>query len=103
VSPRDRSGVGPAGLAVGIDISSDQIRAAEAHCEDLANVEARVGDLLAVDYPDGHFDATVSVQVLEYVADVDAALAARPGNETGRPVRARRDELGLAVLVGWGR
>ncbi len=76
--------VGPAGRVVGIDISSDQIRAAETHCEGLANVEARVGDLRAVADPDGHFDATISVQVLEYVADLDGAFAeiarvTRPG------------------------
>ena len=87
--------VGPAGRAVGIDISSDQIRAAETHCEGLANVEVRLGDLLALADPDGHFDATVSVQVLEYVADVDAALAevARVTRVGGRFVN---------VATNWG-
>lgn len=76
--------VGERGRAVGIDVSNDQVGVARAYCADLAQVQARVEDLRAVAASEGPFDATVSVQVLEYVPDVDSALAkiarlTRPG------------------------
>jgi ubiquinone/menaquinone biosynthesis C-methylase UbiE len=87
--------VGPAGRALGIDLSEDQVRAAEARCADVAAVEVRVGNLLAVEEPDGQFDATLSIQVLEYVENVDAALTenARVTRPGGRLVN---------VATNWG-
>jgi arsenite methyltransferase len=76
--------VGERGRAVGIDVSNDQIGVARAYCDDMGQVEARLEDLRAVAACDGLFDATVSVQVLEYVPHVETALAevarlTRPG------------------------
>ena len=66
--------VGEAGTATGVDISEDQISAARERNRDVENVSVRVGDVRKLDAPDGHFDAVVSVQVLEYVDDLSAAL-----------------------------
>lgn len=66
---------GPHGLAAGLDISADQISAAATECTSVPAVNPQVGDILAAPYPDGVFDAAVAVQVLEYIADVRAALA----------------------------
>ena len=44
-------------------------------CAHLENVELGIGNPLAIPYPARSFDAVVSVQVLEYVDDVPAALA----------------------------
>jgi len=76
--------VGANGSAVGIDLSADQVQAASNHCADLTQVEARVGDLLAIPVADQDSDATVSMQVLEYVTDIETAVAelsrvTRPG------------------------
>ncbi len=66
--------VADGGTATGIDISADQIAATDAHNRDLDNVAFRVGDVRALGAPDRHFDAVVSVQVLEYVDDRSSAL-----------------------------
>ena len=87
--------VGPTGRAVGLDVSADQVRAATSKCEGLAQVEARVGDLLAVPAADDEYDATLSVQVLEYVADVRAGVA-----EIARVTRRGGRFLNLAT--NWG-
>lgn len=67
--------VGPHGLAAGVDISADQIEAAALAAEGVPAVKAEQGDMRALDYPEGVFDAAIAVQVLEYVDDVAAALA----------------------------
>jgi ubiquinone/menaquinone biosynthesis C-methylase UbiE len=45
------------------------------HTSDAAPVALVEGDATALPFVDGLFDAVVSTQVFEYVADVDAALA----------------------------
>ena len=67
--------VGETGSVLGIDVSDDQVAAARRHCDDLPQTRFEVGDVRAVPAADGEMDAVVSVQVLEYVADVDAAVA----------------------------
>ena len=67
--------LGPHGLALGLDISPDQIAAARAACAEAPAVVAEIGDMRAIDRPAGVFDAAVAVQALEYVPDVQAALA----------------------------
>lgn len=67
--------LGPHGLAVGIDISPDQIDAAAAACSEAPAVVAEVGDMRALARADGVFDAAVAVQALEYVPEIDRALA----------------------------
>ncbi|MEM9148170.1 MAG: methyltransferase domain-containing protein [Pseudomonadota bacterium] len=73
---------GPHGLAAGVDISPDQIARAVRECEEVPAVRPVVGDARALAYPDGVFDAAVSIQVLEYIADAPTALA-----ELGRALK----------------
>jgi SAM-dependent methyltransferase len=63
------------GSVTGFDLSSDQVAAARDHCADLENVRVEVGDLLALPVDESTVDAVVAVQVLEYVTDINAALA----------------------------
>ncbi|HUF86403.1 MAG TPA: methyltransferase domain-containing protein, partial [Thermohalobaculum sp.] len=67
--------VGPHGLAAGVDLSPDQIAAAERACAGVPAVKPMVGDVAMLGYPDGVFDAAVAVQVLEYIEDVPGTLA----------------------------
>jgi ubiquinone/menaquinone biosynthesis C-methylase UbiE len=53
-------------------------------CDGHANVEFHEGDVTALPVPDADFDRALSVQVLEYVTDIPAALSelfrvVRPG------------------------
>lgn len=68
--------VGPSGWVVGVDASPDMLELARSRCADLANVELRQGDATEPPLEPEAFDAAVSVQVLEYVPDTAAALAA---------------------------
>ena len=67
--------VGPKGRVVGVDVSADMVALAGARPGDLAQVELTVGDATRLPAPDGAFDAAVSTQVYEYVADMPTALA----------------------------
>jgi arsenite methyltransferase len=76
--------VGPAGSVVGVDSSPAMLALAARRCQGLGNVTLRQGDATSLPVADASFDAAVSVQVLEYVADTSAALrelyqALRPG------------------------
>jgi arsenite methyltransferase len=80
--------VGSSGRVCGIDISEPLLAAAQSHCAHQSWVEFRHGDATQLPFPDHAFDAVVSTQVLEYVSDVDAALAefhrvVRPGGRVG--------------------
>jgi ubiquinone/menaquinone biosynthesis C-methylase UbiE len=66
--------VGAAGRACAIDVSEDQIGAARFTCVGLANVELGIADALALPYPAATFDAIASIQVLEYIENLEAAL-----------------------------
>ncbi|GMG81953.1 hypothetical protein LNKW23_11660 [Paralimibaculum aggregatum] len=67
--------VGPHGLAAGLDISPDQIGAAEAECTGIPAAKPEIGDVRALGYGDAVFDAAVAVQAVEYVPEVETALA----------------------------
>ena len=67
--------VGTGGLVVDVDRSTDMLDLAAARSAGLSNVEFRKGEATALPVRDEEFDATVSVQMLEYLTDVDAALA----------------------------
>ena len=76
--------VGPEGSVTGIDGAPAMLALAQRRCADRRNVEFHEADATALPVPDGAFDAALSVQVMEYVEDVDAALgeihrALRPG------------------------
>ena len=66
--------VGPTGRVCAIDISPDQIVAAQARCAELSWVECRQADIAAPPYGDAEFDAAFAVQALEYLSDLDAGL-----------------------------
>jgi SAM-dependent methyltransferase len=69
---------GPTGRVSGIDISQTMLAMAQEKCSKLsmaAPVDFQLGDATKLPFPDGSFDAAVSIQVYEYVADVDAALS----------------------------
>ena len=67
--------VGPGGRVRGIDLSADMLAMARGRCADRPWAEFEAADATALPYPDGSFDAAVSTQVYEYVADIPAALA----------------------------
>jgi SAM-dependent methyltransferase len=70
--------VGPSGKVTGVDISAEMNaiashRIMEAGLDE--RVELLVGDAGSLAFPDACFDAAVSTQVLEYVEEVEVALA----------------------------
>ena len=66
--------VGPTGCVRGVDLSESMIEIARARCADSPQVDFQIGDAVSLPFGDGDFDACVSVQTLEFVADVDVAL-----------------------------
>ncbi len=82
--------VGPTGRVCGVDISDALLAYAREHDRDCPWLEYRHADAGSLPFGDGSFDAVVSMQVLEYVPDVDAALA-----EIARVLRAG----GRALIV----
>jgi arsenite methyltransferase len=70
-----RDDVGASGSVVGIDASESMLAISSHRCEAHDNVEFKHGLATALPVPDASFDAALSVQVLEYVADVARALA----------------------------
>jgi len=72
------SEVGPMGRVSGIDISQTMLEMAQEKCSGLsmaAPIDFQLGDATKLPFPNATFDAAVSIQVYEYVADVDAALS----------------------------
>ena len=88
-------GVGTNGRVCGIDLSADQIAAAQANCSAFPNVELEVGSALELPYPAAAFDAVVTMQVLEYMPDVPRAVA-----EMRRVLRAGGRVVNFAT--NWG-
>jgi arsenite methyltransferase len=67
--------VGPQGSMVAVDVSPQMLAIAARRCAGHANVEFREAPATKLPADDASFDAALSVQVLEYVADTSAALA----------------------------
>jgi arsenite methyltransferase len=67
--------VGPTGSVVAVDASPDMLALARRRCADRANATFREGTANALPVDEADFDAALSVQVMEYVADVPAALS----------------------------
>jgi len=67
--------VGDAGVVCGIEISEPLLTFSRARCAHLPWIEYRRGDAVQLPVTEGSFDIAVSTQVLEYVADVDKAIA----------------------------
>jgi ubiquinone/menaquinone biosynthesis C-methylase UbiE len=66
--------VGPTGRVCAIDISPDQVAAAQARCAEFTWVECREADIAAPPYGNAEFDVVFAVQSLEYLVDLDGAL-----------------------------
>lgn len=73
--PLFAAAVGDTGRVVGIDISSDQIAAANANCADCGIATAEVQDVNALPYEDASFDAIIAIQVIEYLEQPSRALS----------------------------
>lgn len=108
--------VGCGGRVCGIDVSDDMLAIARRRCADRPWAEFRKADATRLPFPDAGFDAAVSTQVYEYVADVPAALAelyriTRPGGRVavldtdyGSLVIHTENEPRLArVLAAWNQ
>jgi arsenite methyltransferase len=67
--------VGPEGSVTGIDQSPQMLAVARRRSQGFGNVAFEEGDATALPVDSGRFDRALSVQVLEYVRDVPAALA----------------------------
>jgi arsenite methyltransferase len=67
--------VGSSASVVGVDSSAAMLELACARCAGRDNVGLLEGEATALPVESGTFDGAVCVQVLEYVSDVDAALA----------------------------
>lgn len=67
--------VGDAGRVCGIDISESMLALAARRCASAPTVNLWASRAEHLPFGDGEFDATVAVQVLEYVPDVERALA----------------------------
>ncbi len=92
------AGVGDDGSVLGIDQSDAMIDLASNRCEGAKQARVEIGDAIAIKCDEASFDLVVSTQVLEYVADIDRALAEiarvlRPG---GRAVLLATDWRSVA-------
>jgi len=66
---------GSTGRVTGIDISEDMLSMSRGRCAETPWAEFRTADSTRLPFADGEFDAAVSTQVYEYVADLKTALA----------------------------
>ena len=67
--------VGPGGAVIGLDPSADMRKTAEDRCRAEGHVRILDGTAEAIPLADGHVDRAVSVQVFEYLNDLDGPLA----------------------------
>jgi ubiquinone/menaquinone biosynthesis C-methylase UbiE len=67
--------VGESGWVTGVDSSAAMLSLAARRCAGHDNVELLEGEAGALPVPEESFDAALSVQVIEYVADLESALA----------------------------
>jgi arsenite methyltransferase len=66
--------VGPNGSVLAVDIAPPMVQIATRRCAERNWVSVKAGDASDLPTEDGSFDAAVSVQVHEYVPDVDTGL-----------------------------
>lgn len=67
--------VGPEGSVLGVDAAEAMLAVAGKRCEGHQNASFQRADATSLPAEDESFDAALSVQVMEYVPDVGAALA----------------------------
>jgi len=87
--------VGPQGSVLGVDLAARLLERArrKATARGLSNVEFRLADMTALRYPDGHFDAVVSVFSIFFVPDMEGLV-----RELWRMVRPG----GKLAVTTWG-
>ena len=87
--------VGPRGSVLGVDLADRLLEQARAKASQyhLENVEFRSGDMMELGFPDGHFDAIISVFSVFFVPDMAAAV-----RELWRMVRPG----GKLAITTWG-
>jgi ubiquinone/menaquinone biosynthesis C-methylase UbiE len=87
--------IGPEGRVIGVDLAERLLEIARRKAAErrLANAEFIAGDMERLPYPDGHFDAVVSVFSLFFVADMAKAL-----RELWRMLRPD----GVLAVTSWG-
>jgi SAM-dependent methyltransferase len=68
--------VGSDGVVIGVDLAEKLLEQARAKAaqRDLTNIVFRLGDMTALGYPDGCFDAAISVFSMFFVPDMEAAV-----------------------------
>jgi arsenite methyltransferase len=67
--------VGQRGAVLAVDFSDSMLGLARTRCLDRQSVRFQKAEATQLPVPDGSFDVAVSVQVYEYVAEVEKALA----------------------------
>jgi ubiquinone/menaquinone biosynthesis C-methylase UbiE len=87
--------VGPNGSVLGVDLAVRLLDLArvKAKLRGLTNIEFRLADMTALGYPDGHFDAVVSVFSIFFVSDMEGLV-----RELWRMVRPG----GKLAVTTWG-
>ena len=87
--------VGKSGFVVAVDLAARLLERARAKAmtAGLANVEFRLADMTALEYPDGNFDAVVSVFSIFFVPDMEGLV-----RELWRMVRPG----GKLAVTTWG-
>lgn len=87
--------VGSDGQVVAIDLAENMLRLAraKASARGLSNIEVRLGDMTALGYPDGHFDAVICVFGVFFIPNMSAFVA-----ELWRMVKP----LGKLAITTWG-
>ncbi len=89
---------GPAGSVHGIDVSEPMVNLARDHCAQLPWVTFSQADATQLPSSDNSFEAAISTQVLEYVSDVDAALAATVFHSGQIPIPELKQTLAAAGI-----
>ena len=85
--------VGENGEVIGLDPSADQLAQARSSCSDFSNVTFLETSADQTGLPDDSCDAATSTQALEYIPDVDAALA-----EITRVLKPRGSLVNVSIL-----
>jgi ubiquinone/menaquinone biosynthesis C-methylase UbiE len=87
--------VGAKGSVIGVDLSARLLERArtKAKARDIPNIEFRVADMTSLGYPNGHFDAVVSVFSIFFIPDMEGLV-----RELWRMVRPG----GKLAVTTWG-
>jgi len=62
------------GSVSAVDLSEDMVQETNERCKQWSQVDAKIGDVTALEYADGNFDLASCTQVLLYVSDVEKAI-----------------------------